>query len=118
MSKYSGFHCPVCGSVFTDQDDIVVCPDCGTPHHRECWTRLGHCAYQDRHKENLEWHEDRLIQPGTAQQTACPACGTRNFEAIIHHRDYGAATLLSRPEAIKGHGLVPLHSFEAIVCDR
>lgn len=78
MSKYSGFHCPVCGSVFTDQDDIVVCPDCGTPHHRECWAKLGHCAYQDRHRENLEWHEDQLIQPGTAQQVACPACGTRN----------------------------------------
>ena len=70
MSKYTGFHCPICGGVFTDQDDVVVCPDCGAPHHRECWTQRGHCAYQDRHKENLEWHEDRLIQPGTAQQTA------------------------------------------------
>lgn len=78
MSKYSGYHCPACGGVFTDQDDIVVCPQCGTPHHRECWSRLGHCAYQERHKENLEWHEDQLIQPGTAQQIACPACGTRN----------------------------------------
>lgn len=90
MTKYSGYHCPVCGGVFTVQDDIVVCPQCGTPHHRECWSRLGHCAYQERHKENLEWHEDQLIQPGTAQQIACPACGTRNNPAASNCTHCGA----------------------------
>ena len=31
MARYTGNHCPVCEQEFTDNDDIVVCPDCGTP---------------------------------------------------------------------------------------
>jgi DNA-directed RNA polymerase subunit RPC12/RpoP len=29
MTRYTGNHCPVCEQAFTDEDDIVVCPDCG-----------------------------------------------------------------------------------------
>ena len=32
MTRYTGNHCPVCEQAFTDEDDIVVCPDCGTPY--------------------------------------------------------------------------------------
>ena len=28
---YRGQHCPICGKEFCDGDDIVVCPECGTP---------------------------------------------------------------------------------------
>ena len=34
MARYTGNHCPVCEQEFTDNDDIVVCPDCGTPSPR------------------------------------------------------------------------------------
>lgn len=34
---YRGQHCPICGKEFCDGDDIVVCPECGTPYHRECY---------------------------------------------------------------------------------
>ena len=30
--RYTGETCPVCNQVFQEDDDIVVCPDCGTPH--------------------------------------------------------------------------------------
>ena len=30
MTRYTGNHCPVCEQAFTDEDDIVVCPDCGS----------------------------------------------------------------------------------------
>lgn len=46
--------CPVCGRSFTDEDDIVVCPECGTPHHRACWEQYGHCANRARHG-NYQW---------------------------------------------------------------
>ncbi len=46
--------CPVCGRTFTDDDDIVVCPECGTPHHRDCWQQLGHCANRARHGD-YQW---------------------------------------------------------------
>ena len=31
MALYIGNTCPVCGEKFKDDDDVVVCPDCGTP---------------------------------------------------------------------------------------
>ena len=49
------YFCPICGIDFTDEDDVVVCPDCGTPHHRECWIKTGHCA-----NEMLHGTEDSL----------------------------------------------------------
>lgn len=53
FNKYS---CPLCGQAFNDTDDVVVCPDCGTPHHRECWFKNGECVNSDRHgvKEPIE----------------------------------------------------------------
>lgn len=50
------YFCPICGIDFTDDDDVVVCPDCGTPHHRECWMKTGHCANEALHgtEDSLE----------------------------------------------------------------
>lgn len=47
--------CPVCDSFFTAEDDIVVCPICGTPHHRECYKKLGHCANAAVHKDGFSY---------------------------------------------------------------
>ena len=32
MADYTGKKCIVCGGVFSENDDIVVCPECGTPY--------------------------------------------------------------------------------------
>ena len=37
MPKYYGCPCEGCGKPLTLQDDIVVCPDCGAPYHRDCY---------------------------------------------------------------------------------
>jgi len=44
-----GQKCPVCGAYLFDNDDLVFCPECGAPHHRDCYEVLGHCAYKDKH---------------------------------------------------------------------
>ena len=44
MGIHTGEKCFVCGQVFTDNDDVVVCPDCGTPYHRACWQKNGACV--------------------------------------------------------------------------
>lgn len=49
--------CPICLKEFAEGDDIVVCPECGTPHHRECWQENGCCANIANHGENFEWHK-------------------------------------------------------------
>lgn len=49
---FTKYKCPYCGQAFNDNDDVVVCPDCGTPHHRECWLKNGQCFRADKHGLN------------------------------------------------------------------
>lgn len=86
MQNYINEKCPVCGKEFRQGDDIVVCPECGTPHHRECYKQLGHCANADRHGE-FEWSESIPAAPSAAAPQGAPAgadavacryCGTKN----------------------------------------
>lgn len=50
--KYSDYKCPVCNNQFTEEDDVVVCPECGTPHHRECYIQNGKCFNEEKHGTN------------------------------------------------------------------
>lgn len=52
---YTNEQCPVCGKKFTDSDDIVVCPECGTPHHRQCYNDNGGCSNEGKHTEGFVW---------------------------------------------------------------
>ena len=47
--NYLNYKCPVCNNQFKEDDDVVVCPDCGTPHHRECYIENGKCINRDKH---------------------------------------------------------------------
>ena len=79
MTRYTGNHCPVCEQAFTDTDDIVVCPDCGPPYHRDCWKKVGACMHRSEHAAGFEWQPE--IGPEAvkaAQEATCPNCGTRN----------------------------------------
>ena len=42
-------HCAFCKAILFDDDDVVYCPECGAPHHRECYNSLGHCARIELH---------------------------------------------------------------------
>ncbi len=53
--RYTGETCPVCHAVFTEDDDIVVCPDCGTPHHRKCYLKNKDCANTALHTSGFTW---------------------------------------------------------------
>lgn len=55
MPDYKKYKCPVCNKQFNDGDDIVVCPECGTPHHRECYKLTGHCVNQGLHKSGYSF---------------------------------------------------------------
>lgn len=79
MSKYTGKTCIVCGEKFKDGDDIVVCPECGTPYHRECYNKYGKCINTKLHEEHKSWSEDnREKQTDDAESITCSACGTVN----------------------------------------
>ena len=49
MPDFTQYACPVCGQKFHASDDVVVCPQCGAPHHRTCWKEEGRCHFQSAH---------------------------------------------------------------------
>ena len=54
---FTSIKCPVCDRVFIDGDDIVVCPKCGAPYHRECYESKGKCIFPDLHKSKTSWKD-------------------------------------------------------------
>lgn len=81
MANFVGYRCPVCGKTFAQGDDIVVCPECGTPHHRGCWKELGRCAHEEKHSAGEVWSAAAPgpDSPDPSQATAlCPRCGSHN----------------------------------------
>lgn len=75
MFNINGQVCDVCGKPFDKDSDIVVCPDCGTPHHRQCWHQLGHCINEDKHGTGFEW-KPVVSATEAADGVKCPDCGS------------------------------------------
>lgn len=78
--EYKGIKCPVCGIEFQDGDDIVVCPECGTPHHRECYEIENRCANEDRHSEDFSFGDDTETDGESyeSEDVICPRCKSVN----------------------------------------
>ena len=77
---YIGNKCPVCDKYFHIGDDIVVCPECGTPHHRECYQSLGKCANADKHKDGFDYQEEIKQEAPNDNEAVieCKKCGNKN----------------------------------------
>ncbi len=56
MSRFENKLCPVCRERFRDGDDIAVCPECGTPHHRACYLKQNKCGLDELHSEGYVWN--------------------------------------------------------------
>ena len=75
MADFIGSKCIVCGQPFKDGDDVVVCPECGTPYHRECYKEAGKCINDELHANGESWKADReKVQDGIR----CRRCGFNN----------------------------------------
>ena len=62
--------CPYCLKPFQENDDVVVCPDCGTPAHRACWKQNGHCLYENKHASGYVWQIPYSKEREEAEQKA------------------------------------------------
>ncbi len=90
---FKGKKCPVCSEAFQDGDDIVVCPKCGAPYHRECYREKGKCIFPDLHKEKKSWksvycteNDETSEQENTAadeETVICKHCGHKNSKDSI-----------------------------------
>ncbi len=82
MFFYEGQACPVCGKRFSEQEDIVACPECGCPHHRDCWQQEGHCHFAADHGTERQWAKtaDSAPTKTASASSRCPRCGASNPE--------------------------------------
>ena len=73
MEEYIGQACLHCGKAFTAEDDIVSCPECGTPYHRACWKETGRCINDTLHEKGESWISQRkhqIIKERSAEKQA------------------------------------------------
>ncbi len=82
---YFGYKCQVCDNEFVKGDDIVVCPECGTPHHRECYNNLGHCINESKHSQGYDYlkdiekqKEETINTDENCELITCKVCGAKN----------------------------------------
>jgi len=80
MSDYIGTRCIVCSEKFSTDDDIVVCPECGTPYHRDCYNKEGKCVNDVLHKTGGSWKPayDTGSSAENNTATVCRHCGNVN----------------------------------------
>lgn len=84
--KYEKQNCVHCGREFAKNDDIVVCPVCGTPHHRECWAAGNGCGNSFRHEEGYVYHNPNATQYSDNTEK-CPFCSNENPEdSLVCHK--------------------------------
>ena len=53
-------HCVACGLEFGENDDVVCCPVCGAPHHRECYKKTNECALHSLHGTEEQYAVKRV----------------------------------------------------------
>ena len=81
MANYTGSKCISCGEVFKDDDDVVVCADCGTPYHRDCYLKEGKCINEELHEKGQTWKaqaETKSEDTEESVSTRCIRCGYEN----------------------------------------
>ena len=101
--NYENQPCPGCSKPLRDGEDIVVCPVCATPQHRECWMANGRCANDDLHASGYVWKRERIqvTEETHSEQTSdsrvCHICGSENPADALHCGNCGALFLQPTP---------------------
>lgn len=96
MQDYRNKSCAQCGENFTENDEIAICPDCGTPIHRACWN--GHCPNEEKHGTGFDWDKaqatevyKKMAEAGAFDKTGCALCGRADDGDMVHCPDCGTA---------------------------
>lgn len=70
--------CVVCNAYLFEEDDVVHCPVCGAPHHRECYNKIGKCAMEEYHGTENEYrkpeNESEIIKETESETVTCSIC--------------------------------------------
>lgn len=104
--------CVVCGAYLFPEDEVVYCPTCGAPHHKDCYKSLGKCGMEQFHgtdnqykkpevtettEENKPENKDICLRCGkkTVENSKfCPYCGAPNLNADFKSIPFGNFTVI------------------------
>ena len=97
----SGEKCVLCKAYLFEEDDVVYCPECGAPHHRDCYNSIGHCSLEEYHgtdkqykkpeertQDKKEDSQENTIfcsmcgEKYSKDESACPKCNTPNITKL------------------------------------
>lgn len=101
MADYTGTRCMICSEKFTESDDIVVCPECGTPYHKACYAKEGKCVNTFLHENGGTWKPAYDVGSGMGaenESAACPFCGNVNSGDALFCQKCGMPTARMRAE--------------------
>ncbi len=91
--------CQYCHQIFFDEDreNIVVCPECGAPYHRECYEKVGRCVYESKHgtdeqydaliknaEEKEQENEENKSSEDNLNKEVCMNCGRKSSAEHIY----------------------------------
>ena len=114
MGIHTGEKCFVCGQVFTDNDDVVVCPDCGTPYHRACWQKNGACVNLPLHESGKSWQPEKKAEEEAQMLRICPATFLEQLRETAQRMGAQDATCgLDPAEDLDGERLEDVANFVA-----
>ena len=105
MINFVGCTCDVCNEKFTSESDIVVCPECGTPHHRHCYKEIGHCVHEAEHSEGFEWKGPE--KEFHYNDNTCPRCQTANPKDAAFCENCGLALNPQQSKSSHAEGNMP-----------
>lgn len=96
MSRFENKLCPVCRSRFNEKADTVVCPVCGTPHHRVCYLINNKCALENLHESGWSWNgmlPDEEKEKAAEEETNAAVSAEVDPPSVDpHHAEYPSGT--------------------------
>lgn len=91
--------CAVCSAYLFEEDDIVYCPTCGAPHHRDCYNSIGKCGLEEFHGTDKEYRREEEVKepeepkaptpPVMPVAKYCHGCGMSIEEGADHCTNCG-----------------------------
>ncbi len=78
-------NCALCHAYLFPEDDVVYCPVCGAPHHRECYNSKGDCALEEFHGTENQYdllkraEEEKKAERDKAESTASEDSNNSDF---------------------------------------
>ena len=96
MQRFENKLCPVCRSRFNEKADVVVCPICGTPHHRICYLTNNKCALEELHESGWTWNgmlpDEEREKSQSEEISAVISNAIDPPEVDPHHAEYPSGT--------------------------